>query len=80
MENKNLEEQIIQLLAHAYRKPNTDGLTRDSVIAEVLSPRSLEMVGFVAMLEKDLDVMIPLGEAMKMKTIGDMIDKVKAGL
>jgi len=80
MDISKIEEQIIQMFAHAYRKPTTDGLSRDTVIAEALSPRSLDMVGFIAMLEKDLDIMVPLGEAMKIKTIGEMIDKAASEL
>lgn len=79
MENKELEKQVIDLLGKAYRKETTN-ITRESIIAECLSPRSLEMMGFVSLVEKVLDVSIPLREATKIKTVGEIIDLIEQEL
>ena len=77
MNNKSLEGQIIEFFSKAYDK-DISTLSRDTNIREELSDKSMLMVGLVAMIENELDVMISLPEASQIKTIGEMIEKVEA--
>ena len=77
MAKAEIEARVIQCFATTYNK-DVSTLNRNTVIREELSPKSIFMVGLVAMIENELDVLIPLPDASKMKTIGDMVDKVLA--
>jgi acyl carrier protein len=75
----SLEQQIFGFYARAYNK-EASTLKRETNIAEELSSKSMMVVAVVASLENELDVIIPLAEASKIKTIGEMIDRVKKEL
>jgi acyl carrier protein len=79
MEQAEVEQKILEAFAITYNK-DVGTLTRDTLIREELSDKSILMVGLVAAIENELDVLIALPEAAKMKTIGDMVDKVLASL
>lgn len=75
MDKTAIEEKIIELCAKTYQK-NTDEITRDTRFQEDLSPNSILRVGLSANIEEELDVMVPLAELSKFKTVGDMINFV----
>jgi len=77
MDKAALEQQVLEFFATTYQK-DVGALSRDTVIRDELSDKSMLMVSLVALIENELDVMISLPEAGQMKTIGDMIDKVEA--
>ena len=79
MDKKQLEAQIIGFFSITYGKDASD-LSRDTLIREELSPASMLMVSLVSHIENELDVMIPLPETNKLKTIGDVIDMVEGQL
>ena len=79
MDRKELEKQIIELVAMCYGK-DAANLTVDTRFAEDLAGASIQMVGLVSEIENELDVMIQLADAAACVTIGDLVDKVEAEL
>lgn len=79
MERKELEEQIIKMVAMAYNKDGEE-LTVESSFKNELKGASIQMVGLVSELENELDVMIALQDASACETIGDLVDKVEKEL
>ena len=79
MDRKELEVQIIDMIATIYNK-NAEDLSVDTVMREELKGSSVLMVGLVSEIENELDVMIQLSEAAACVTIGDLVDKVEAEL
>lgn len=77
MDKKAIEDKVLQCFAMTYKK-DVAALSRDTRIVEELSSKSLLMVALVSTVENEFDVLIPLPEASKMKTIGDMVDEVCA--
>ncbi len=79
MERKELEAQIIKMVAQCY---NTDEakLSVDSEFGKDISGTSVMMVGLVSEIENELDAMIQLADAAACKTIGDLVDKVEEEL
>lgn len=75
MEFQSLEERVIHYFSISYNKDKST-LNRDTRIQEDLGGKSLMMVGLVSLIEDDLDLMIPLQEAGKFKTIGEVIDRL----
>lgn len=71
-----LEKKTIEMLGASYQIMDTSFITRDTDIKAELSPSSLKMLGFVSTLEKELDVEIPLNQATKLKTVGEIIDLI----
>lgn len=79
MDRQEVETKILEYFAVTYNK-DVATLSRDTDIKEELSTKSIFMVSLVALIENELDVLISLPDAAKMKTIGDMIDKVYESL
>lgn len=79
MDRKELEAQIIEMIATIYNK-DAENLSVDTVMREELTGSSVLMVGLVSEIENELDVMIQLSDAAACVTIGDLIDKVEAEL
>ena len=73
METKGIEEQVIHFFSIMFKKDESM-LNRDIRIKEDLGGTSLMMVGLVSLIENEMDVLIPLPEASKFKTIGDVIN------
>lgn len=71
-----MDEKIISYFETAYRK-TPGSLSRDTNIREDLGGNSIFMVAVVANLEEEFDVIYPLPEASKAKTIGEFIDNVQ---
>lgn len=79
MDKNEVEQKILECFAITYNK-DVSTLTRDTLIREELSSKSIFMVSLVAAIENELDVLVPLPDASKMKTVGDMIDKVLSSM
>lgn len=79
MDRKELEAQIIDMIATIYNK-DADTLSVDTNMREELKGSSVLMVGLVSEIENELDVMIQLADAAACVTIGDLVDKVEAEL
>ena len=79
MDRKELEAQIIDMIATIYNK-DADTLSVDTDMREELKGSSVLMVGLVSEIENELDVMIQLADAAACVTIGDLVDKVEAEL
>ena len=79
MDRKELEKQIIELVAMAYGA-NAEDLSVDTVFADDLGGASIQMVGLVSEIENELDVLIQLQVASTCRTIGDLVDKVEEEL
>lgn len=79
MERKELENQIIGMIATIYNK-DAATLSTATNMKEELTGSSVLMVGLVSEIENELDVMIQLAEAAACTTIGDLVDKVEAEL
>ena len=76
MDRKELEAQIIDMIATIYNK-DADTLSVDTNMREELKGSSVLMVGLVSEIENELDVMIQLADAAACTTIGDLVDKVE---
>ena len=76
MDRKELEAQVIELVATSYGK-DAAALSVDTVIAEELGGASIQMVGLVSEIENELDVLVQLPVAAACKTIGELVDKVE---
>lgn len=76
MERKELEQEILNLVATAYKK-NVEELNVDLRIKEDLGGTSLAMVGLVSEIENELDVLVQLPVAAACKTIDELVDKVE---
>lgn len=75
MTRAEVEKKVIECFGTAYKKdPASISLTTN--IYEELSNKSILMVGLVGRLEDELDILISLPDASKMKTVGDMVNKV----
>jgi acyl carrier protein len=79
MDRKELEVQIIDMIATIYNK-DAEALSVDTNMREELTGSSVLMVALVSEIENELDVMIQLADAAACTTIGDLIDKVEAEL
>ena len=79
MDRKELEAQIIEMIATIYNKDAED-LSVETNMREELTGSSVLMVGLVSEIENELDVMIQLADAAACTTIGDLIDRVEEEL
>lgn len=76
MERTELEKSVIGLVAVAYGQDETS-LSVSTSFKTDLKGASVQMVGLVAEIENELDVMIPLQIASACDTIGDLCDKIE---
>lgn len=76
MDRKELESQIIALVATSYGV-DENTLTVNTNIAEDLGGASIQMVGLVSEIENELDVLVQLQTAAACVTIGDLVHKVE---
>ena len=79
MDRKELEAQIIEMIATIYNK-DAENLSVETNMREELTGSSVLMVGLVSEIENELDVMIQLADAAACTTIGDLVDKVEEEL
>ena len=76
MERNELEQSVIGLVAVAFGRDAAE-LTAQTSFKTELKGASVQMVGLVAEIENELDVMIPLQVASACETIGDLCDKIE---
>ena len=79
MDRKELEAQIIEMIATIYNK-DVEDLSVETNMREELTGSSVLMVGLVSEIENELDVMIQLADAAACVTISDLVDKVEEEL
>ena len=79
MDRKELEQQVIELVAMAYGKDAAD-VNLDTRFVEDLAGASIQMVGLVSEIENELDVMVQLQVAAACKTVEELVDKVEEQL
>lgn len=79
MDRKELEQQVIELVAMAYGK-NAAEVSLDTRFAEDLGGASIQMVGLVSEIENELDVLVQLQVAAACKTVEELVDKVEEQL
>lgn len=74
-ENKvvNNEEKIINIIANKLSK-KPEEIKRTSRLVEDLQADSLDVVELLMMLEDEYGITIPDEEAVKLNTIGDIVD------
>ena len=76
MERKELEEQVINMVAASY-KQNAETLTTGTSFKEDLGGASIQMVALVSEIENELDVELMLAVASGCATIGDLVDLIE---
>ena len=79
MERKELEAQIIDMVAKCY-SVDASTLSMETTFKYDLKGASVLMVGLVSEIENELDAMIALQDAAACETIGDLVDKVQEEL
>lgn len=79
MDRKELEQQVIELVAMAYGKDAAD-VNLGTRFVEDLAGASIQMVGLVSEIENELDVMVQLQVAAACKTVEELVDKVEEQL
>lgn len=79
MERKELETQVLNMVAMSY-KQDIVKLSAATSFKEDLGGASIQMVGLVAEIENELDVELMLSEASACATVGDFIDLVEKEL
>ncbi|MGT2754881.1 acyl carrier protein [Streptococcus ovis] len=70
-------QTIIELVAQAF-DVEVETITLETSFKDELAASSLAMVSLVANIEDELDVMIPISEAAKFVTVGDLVKVVEA--
>ncbi|MCF0230132.1 MAG: acyl carrier protein [Parasporobacterium sp.] len=76
MDRKELEAQVLELVATSYNK-DVDDLSVETKFKEDLGGASVLMVGLISEIENELDVTIQLQVAAACETIGDLCDKIE---
>lgn len=79
MDRKELEQQVIELVAMAYGKDAAD-VNLGTRFVEDLAGASIQMVGLVSEIENELDVLVQLQVAAACKTVEELVDKVEEQL
>ena len=79
MDRKELEAQVIELVATSYKKDASE-LTVETSFKEDLAGASVQMVALVSEIENELDATIMLADASACATIGDLVDLVEEEL
>ena len=79
MDRKELEAQVIELVATSYKKDASE-LSVETSFKEDLAGASVQMVALVSEIENELDATIMLADASACATIGDLVDLVEEEL
>ena len=79
MDRKELEQQVIELVAMSYGKDAAD-VSLDTRFVEDLGGASIQMVGLVSEIENELDVLVQLQVAAACKAVAELVDKVEEQL
>lgn len=76
MDRKELEKQILELVAMSYNKDVSE-LSVKTSFKNDLGGASIQMVGLVSEIDNELEVMVQLQVASACETVGDLVDKVE---
>lgn len=79
MERQELEAQVIEMVAMAYKKDASE-VTTESTFKGDLAGASVQMVALVSEIENELDVALMLSDASACATVGDLIDLIEEEL
>ena len=73
MSREEVVAELIKLAGPVFRK-DTTGFNADTKIHEALGTNSLQRIGFLAQIENELEVMIPIADFGSFETFGDLTD------
>ncbi len=76
MERKELEAQVISMVAASYKRDAAD-LSMATLFKEDLGGASIQMVALVSEIENELDVELMLADASGCATIGDLVGLIE---
>jgi acyl carrier protein len=79
MDRKELEAQILEMVAMSYKKDAGD-LSMETSFKDDLGGASVQMVALVSEIENELDAVLMLADASACKTIGELVDLVEEEL
>lgn len=79
MERQELEAQVIEMVAMAYKKDASE-VTTESTFKGDLAGASVQMVALVSEIENELDVALMLSDASACATVGDLINLIEEEL
>jgi acyl carrier protein len=76
MDRKELEAQLLEMVAMAYKKDVSE-LSTETSFKDDLGGASVQMVALVSEIENELDVTLMLADASACNTIGDLLDLIE---
>ena len=79
MDRKELEAQIIEMVATSYKRDASE-LSVDTSFKEELGGASIQIVALVSEIENELDAVLMIADASACATIGDLVDLVEEEL
>lgn len=79
MDRAELEKKVIEFVATSYKKDPSE-ITLDTTFGDELGGSSRQMVALVALIENELEALVPMREASASKTVRDLVDRVEEGL
>jgi acyl carrier protein len=79
MQDEQIEERFKKIVAEIYHV-DVSKLNRNTRFVEDLHTKSIDMIELCALAEEEFRVEIPIGDAMKNKTVGEAIDYIKKKL
>ena len=79
MERHELEEQVLEMVAMAYKKDASE-ISVESTFKGDLAGASVQMVALVSEIENELDVALMLADASACETVADLIDLIEEEL
>ncbi len=79
MDRKELEEQVLKLVAASYKK-DVGELSMETSFKDDLGGASVQMVALVSEIENELDATLMLADASACSTISDLVDLVEQEL
>lgn len=79
MERKELETQVLKMVAAAYKK-DAEMLSVETSFKDDLGGASVQMVALVSEIENELDAVLMLSDASACNTIGELIDLIEEEL
>lgn len=79
MDRKELEAQVLEMVATSY-KQDVESLSTETSFKDDLGGASVQMVALVAEIENELDVALMLSDASACGTIGELIDLIEKEL
>lgn len=79
MERKELEAQVLELVAASYKKDVSE-LSMETSFKTDLGGASVQMVALVSEIENELDACVMLADASACNTINDLVNLVEEEL